>query len=111
MSNPVEYMQSKPDNNFVENSDEKLDQTEINCESLAILASLGSTKEYLGEELSLGDIKKLKEADVLKSKNIYLQLRLMKSQKRSQPQQKQQPIKSKTLERLQQVRNWLTKTK
>ena len=35
----------------------------------------------------------------------------MKSQKRSQPQQKQQPIKSKTLERLQQVKNWLEKNK
>ena len=33
----------------------------------------------------------------------------MKSQKLSQPQQKQQTIKSKTLERLQQVRNWLRK--
>ena len=50
-------MQSKPDNNSVDNSDEKLSETEINRESLAILASLGSTKEYLGEELSLGDIK------------------------------------------------------
>ena len=43
----------------------------MNHESLAILASLGSTKEYLGEELSLGDIKKLKEADVLKYYNRY----------------------------------------
>ena len=66
MSNPTEYMQSKPENKSADFIEEKLDQTEINCESLAILASLGSTKEYLGEELSLGDIKKLKEADVLK---------------------------------------------
>ena len=71
MSNPVEYVQSKQDNNSVENSDEKLSETEINRESLAILASLGSTKEYLGEELSLEDIKKLKEADVLKYYNRY----------------------------------------
>ena len=62
MSNPTEYLEKNPDNNSVENSDE----TEINRESLAILASLGITKEYLGEELSLGDIKKLKESDVLK---------------------------------------------
>ena len=48
MSNPVEYLEKKPDNNSVENSDEKLSETEINRESLAILASLGSTKEYLG---------------------------------------------------------------
>ena len=61
MSNPVEYLEKNPDNNSVENSDEKLSETEINRESLAILASLGSTKEYLGEELSLGDIKKLKK--------------------------------------------------
>ena len=27
MSNPVEYIQSKPDNNSVENSDEKLSET------------------------------------------------------------------------------------
>ena len=40
-------------------------------ESLAILASLGNTKEYLGEELSLGDIKTLKEVDVLKYYNRY----------------------------------------
>ena len=56
MSNPVEYMQSKQDNNSVENSHEKLSETEINRESLTILASLGSTKEYFGEELSLGYI-------------------------------------------------------
>ena len=62
MSNPTKYLEKKPDNNSVENSDE----TEINRESLAILASLGSTKEYLGEELNPGDIKKLKESDVLK---------------------------------------------
>ena len=49
MSNPTEYLEKKPDNNSVENSDEKLSETEINRESLAILASLGSTKEYLGE--------------------------------------------------------------
>ena len=66
MSNPTEYLEKKTDNNSVESSDEKLSKTEINRESLAILASLGSTKEYLGEELSLGDINKLKEADVFK---------------------------------------------
>ena len=71
MSNPKEYFEVKPENNSVENSDEKLDQTEINRESLAILASLGSTKKYLGEELCLGDTKKLKEADVLKYYNRY----------------------------------------
>ena len=71
MSNPTEYTQLKPDNNSVENSHEKLSETEINRESLAILASLGSTKEYIGEELSLRDIKKLKESDILKYYNRY----------------------------------------
>ena len=71
MSNPTEYLEKKTDNSSVENSDEKLNETEINCESLTILASLGSTKEYLGEDLSLGDISKLKEADVFKYYNRY----------------------------------------
>ena len=71
MSNPTEYLELKPENKSTDVIEEKLDQTEINRESLAILASLGSTKEYLGEELSLGDIQKLKEADVLKYYNRY----------------------------------------
>ena len=71
MSNPTEYFEAKPENKSVENSDEKRSETEINHEFLAILASLGSTKEYLGEELSLGVIRKLKEADVLKYYNRY----------------------------------------
>ena len=71
MSNPEEYMQSKPENKSTDVIEEKLSKTEINRESLAILASLGSTKEYLGEELSFRDIKKLKEADVLKYYNRY----------------------------------------
>ena len=71
MSNPTEYLEVKPENKSTDIIEEKLYQTEINRESLAILASLGSTKEYLGEELSLGDIKKFKEADVLKYYNRY----------------------------------------
>ena len=65
MSNPAEYLEVKPDNS-VENSDEKLSETEVKRESLAIVASLETTKEYLGEEMSLGDITKLKEGDALK---------------------------------------------
>ena len=71
MSNPTEYLEKKPETKSVENSDEKFSETEINCELLTILASLGSTKEYLGEDLNLGDIRKLKEADVLKYYNRY----------------------------------------
>ena len=40
-------------------------------ESLAILASLGTTKEYLGADMSLGDIKKLSVKDVEKYYNRY----------------------------------------
>ena len=49
----------------------KLSETEVKRESLVILASLGTTKEYLGEEMSLSDITKLKEGDVLKLHNRY----------------------------------------
>ena len=71
MSSPTEYLEVKPENKSTDVIEEKLDQTEINRGSLAILVSLGSTKEYLGEDLNLGDIKKLKEADVLKYYNRY----------------------------------------
>ena len=42
------------------------DEMESKCESLSILASLGTTKEFLGVEMSLGDIKKLSTKDVEK---------------------------------------------
>ena len=35
------------------------DDLEVKRESLAILASLGSTEEFLGKAMSLGDIKRL----------------------------------------------------
>ena len=44
---------------------------EIKQESLSILASLGTTKEYLGVEMSLGDIKKLTAKEVEKYYNRY----------------------------------------
>ena len=61
---------------FIEEQPEVKDETkdndvEIKQESLAILASLGTTKEYLGDEMSLGDIKKLKAKDVEKYYNRY----------------------------------------
>ena len=46
------------------------DDHESNRESLSILASLGTTKEFLGVEMSLGNIKKLSTKDVEK---YYLQ--------------------------------------
>ena len=42
------------------------DEMESKRESLSILASLGTTKEFLGVEMSLGDIKKLLTKDVEK---------------------------------------------
>ena len=46
-------------------------EIEIKQESLAILAALGTTKEYLGVEMSLGDIKKLSVKDIEKYFNRY----------------------------------------
>ena len=45
------------------------DDLESERESLSILATLGTTKEFLGVEISLGDIKKLSTKDVEK---VYL---------------------------------------
>ena len=42
------------------------DEMESKRESLSILASLGTTREFLGAEMSLGDIKKLSTKDVEK---------------------------------------------
>ena len=50
---------------------EKDNELEIKQESLAILASLGTTKEYLGVDMSLGDVKKLSVKDVEKYYNRY----------------------------------------
>ena len=42
------------------------ERVEAERESLAILASLGSTKEFLGVEMTLGDVAKLSSKDVMK---------------------------------------------
>ena len=47
------------------------DDLETERESLAILASLGTTNDFLGVEMSLGDIKKLSSKDVKKYFNRY----------------------------------------
>ena len=47
------------------------DDLEVKRESLAILASLGSTEEFLGKAMSLGDIKKLSPKGVEKYFNRY----------------------------------------
>ena len=50
---------------------ERIEELEIKQESLAILASLGTTKEYLGVDMSLGDVKKLSVKDIEKYYNRY----------------------------------------
>ena len=47
------------------------DDLEVKRESLAILASLGSTEEFLGKAMSLGDIKRLSPKGVEKYFNRY----------------------------------------
>ena len=47
------------------------DDIETERESLAILASLGTTEEFLGKAMSLGDIKKLSPKQVKKYFNLY----------------------------------------
>ena len=55
----VNPKQSNDENSTSEEIDEKR-------ESLAILASLGTAKDYLGVQMSLGDVKKLSPKDVVK---------------------------------------------
>ena len=56
-----EKIEEQPDNNDLE----------TRRESLAILASLGSTEEFLGKAMSLGDIKRLSPKQVEKYFNRY----------------------------------------
>ena len=56
---------------YIEEPSGKSEDLEIKQESLAILAVLGTTKEYTGVDMSLGDVKKLPERDVEKYFNRY----------------------------------------
>ena len=67
MTNVEDYIEEKTDD-LPQGKDNDL---EIKQESLAILAVLGSTKEYMGVDMSLGDVKKLSEKDVEKYFNRY----------------------------------------
>ena len=67
MTNVEDYIEEKPE----VKDNVKSDDIEIKQESLAILAALGTTKEYLGVDMSLGDIKKLSEKDIEKYFNRY----------------------------------------
>ena len=68
MTNVEDYIEEKTG---VKNDTNQSEDLEIKQESLAILAVFGTTKEYMGVEMSLGDIKKLSERDVEKYFNRY----------------------------------------
>ena len=70
MAKVEDYIKVKDDTDQREEPKQSED-LEIKQESLAILASLGTTKEYLGVDMSLGDVKKLSVKDVEKYYNRY----------------------------------------
>ena len=70
MANVEDYIEEIPEvKEEIKTYDE--DDIETHRESLAILASLGSTEEFLGKAMSLGDIKRLTPKQVEKYFNRY----------------------------------------
>ena len=70
MANVEDYIEEIPEvKEEIKTPDE--DDLETHRESLAILASLGSTEEFLGKAMSLGDIKRLSPKQVEKYFNRY----------------------------------------
>ena len=69
MAKPEDYINQPTEKS--EPPQGKNEDLEIKQESLAILAVLGTTKEYTGVDMSLGDVKKLSERDVEKYFNRY----------------------------------------
>ena len=70
MANVEDYIDDIPEVKEDKTPDEE-DDLEVKRESLAILASLGSTEEFLGKAMSLGDIKRLSPKQVEKYFNRY----------------------------------------
>ena len=70
MANVEDYIDEIPEEIKDKTPDDDED-LETQRESLAILASLGSTEEFLGKAMSLGDIKKLSPKQVEKYFNRY----------------------------------------
>ena len=70
MANVEDYIDEIPEVKEDKTPDEE-DDLETQRESLAILASLGSTEEFLGKAMSLGDIKRLSPKQVKKYFNRY----------------------------------------
>ena len=69
MANVEDYIDEVQPEKIEEQTDD--DDLETKRESLAILASLGSTEEFLSKAMSLGDIKKLSSKDLKKYFNRY----------------------------------------
>ena len=70
MANVEDYIEEIPEVKEDKTSDDD-DDLEKERESLAILASLGTTEEYLGKAMTLGDIKRLTPKQVKKYFNRY----------------------------------------
>ena len=66
MANIEDYIEEIPEVKEEIKTPDEDDDLETQRESLAILASLGSTEEFLGKAMSLGDIKKLSPKQVKK---------------------------------------------
>ena len=64
MKDPIIEGITNPEPEGTENSTDT--DIEEKRESLAILASLGIAKDYIGVQMSLGDVKKLSQKDVVK---------------------------------------------
>ena len=64
MANVEDYIEDIPEVKEDKTSDDE--DLDTQRESLAILASLGSTEEFLGKAMSLGDIKRLSPKQVKK---------------------------------------------
>ena len=71
MANVEDYIEDIPEVKEDKTSDDDDEDLETQRESLAILASLGSTEEFLGKAMSLGDIKRLSPKQVKKYFNRY----------------------------------------
>ncbi len=72
MANVEDYIEEQPEVVSVSTPTSKdVDDVEVKREALAILASLGTTKEFLGDQMNLGNIKKLSAKDVEKYYNRY----------------------------------------
>ena len=68
MANVEDYIEDIPEEIKYKTPDDDL---EVKRESLAILASLGSTEEFIGKAMTLGDVKRLTPKQVEKYFNRY----------------------------------------